>query len=139
VDGDFDMSVIGHEFTHAISNRMVGGPDAGLTGYQAGSMGESWSDLDAVEYLMEYGFIPTGGENPFSVGAYVTGNTQRGTRDYSLDQNPLNYGDLGFDTAGPEVHADGEVWNAVNFDIRQALVAKYHKTFPASRATLQAA
>ncbi|HKQ53136.1 MAG TPA: M36 family metallopeptidase, partial [Pyrinomonadaceae bacterium] len=30
VDGDFDMSVVGHEYTHAISNRMVGGPDANL-------------------------------------------------------------------------------------------------------------
>ena len=27
VDGDFDMSVIGHEYTHAITNRMVGGPE----------------------------------------------------------------------------------------------------------------
>ena len=45
VDGDYDMSVIGHEYTHAISNRMAGGPDANLTGTQAGAMGESWSDL----------------------------------------------------------------------------------------------
>ena len=41
VDGDFDTSVFGHEYTHAISNRMVGGPDDGLTGFQGGSMGES--------------------------------------------------------------------------------------------------
>ena len=27
VDGDFDMSVIGHEYTHAITNRMVAGPE----------------------------------------------------------------------------------------------------------------
>ena len=27
VDGDYDMAVIGHEYTHAISNRMAGGPD----------------------------------------------------------------------------------------------------------------
>ncbi len=56
VDGDYDMSIIGHEYTHLISNRMVGGPDAGLTGHQAGSMGESWSDLAAVEYLNEFGY-----------------------------------------------------------------------------------
>ena len=29
-DGDFDAPVYGHEYTHAISNRMVGGPDDGL-------------------------------------------------------------------------------------------------------------
>jgi uncharacterized repeat protein (TIGR01451 family) len=137
VDGDFDMSVVGHEYTHAISNRMVGGPDASLTGYQAGAMGESWSDLDAVEYLNEYKFVPTGGENPFSVGAYVTGNKQVGIRNYALDNNPLNYSDLGYDTPGPEVHADGEVWNAVNFEVRQALVDKYNGSFPYSNATLQ--
>jgi len=136
-DGDFDMSVIGHEYTHLISNRMVAGPDQGLSGYQAGSMGESWSDLDAVEYLNEYGFVPTNGENPFSVGAYVTGNKERGIRDYPLNNNPLNYSDLGFDTPGPEVHADGEVWNGTNLDIRQALIAKYNASFPATNAQLQ--
>ena len=48
VDGDFDMSVIGHEYGHAISNRMVGGPNAGLSGNQPQAMGESWSDLMAI-------------------------------------------------------------------------------------------
>ncbi|MGH2547488.1 MAG: M36 family metallopeptidase, partial [Actinomycetota bacterium] len=51
VDGDFDMAVIGHEYTHAISNRMVAGPDGGLEQTQSRSMGESWSDLAAAEYL----------------------------------------------------------------------------------------
>ena len=44
-DGGLDMSIVGHEYTHAISNRMVGGPDEGLTSEQGGAMGESWSDL----------------------------------------------------------------------------------------------
>jgi extracellular elastinolytic metalloproteinase len=125
VDGDLDTSVFGHEYTHLISNRMVAGPDSGLSGLQAGSMGESWSDLDAVEYMHENGYVPTGGENPFSVGAYATGNPTVGIRDYAINDNPLNYGDIGFDTAGPEVHADGEVWNGINYSLRQALVAKY--------------
>ncbi len=121
VDGDYDMSVIGHEYTHAISNRMVAGPDRGLTGYQAGAMGESWSDLDAMEYLTSNGLVPAG-QSPFVEGQYVTGNKVRGIRDYDLSKNPLNYGDLGFDVTGPEVHADGEIWNGVNYDIRQAFI-----------------
>jgi len=137
VDGDFDTSVFAHEYTHLISNRMVGGPDANLTGYQAGSMGESWSDLDAVEYLNANGYVPTNGENPFSVGAYVTGNKDVGIRDYALNHDPLNYSDLGFDVTGPEVHADGEIWNGTNFDIRQALIQKYDPSYPASDAQLQ--
>jgi extracellular elastinolytic metalloproteinase len=137
VDGDYDMSIIGHEYTHAISNRMVGGPDANLTGRQAGSMGESWSDLNAVEILSEYGFSPTNDENPFSVGAYATGHKEKGIRNYALNVNPLNYSNIGHDFPGPEVHSDGEVWNAVNFEIRQVLIDKYNAQFPAANAALQ--
>jgi extracellular elastinolytic metalloproteinase len=107
VDGDFDTSVFGHEYTHAISNRMVGGPDDGLTGFQGGAMGESWSDLVALEYLNAHGYVPVDGENSWAEGPYVTGNKKTGIRDYALDANPLNYSDVGFDLTGPEVHADG--------------------------------
>lgn len=124
-DGSFDLSVAGHEYTHLISNRMVGGPDASLSSFQGQAMGESWSDLDALEYLHEQGFAGKMGEDPWSLGAYVTGNKHRGIRDYALDENPLNYSDIGFDTTGPEVHADGEIWNGVNFEVRSALVSKY--------------
>ena len=101
VDGDLDTSVFGHEYTHAISNRMVGGPDDGLTGFQGGAMGESWSDLVALEYLHAHGYVPLDGENPWAEGAYVTGNKKTGIRDYALDANPLNYSDVGFDLTGP--------------------------------------
>jgi extracellular elastinolytic metalloproteinase len=137
VDGDFDTSVFGHEYTHAISNRMVGGPDDGLTGFQGGSMGESWSDLVALEYLNAHGYVPLDGANPWAEGPYVTGNKKTGIRDYALNDNPLNYSDIGFDLTGPEVHADGEVWNAVNYDIRQALVKKYDGAFPSTDRALQ--
>jgi extracellular elastinolytic metalloproteinase len=140
VDGGLDMSVVGHEYTHAISNRMVGGPDANLTGLQAGAMGESWSDLDAQEYMHEYNWLQTGaGVNEWAVGVYATGNPTVGIRDYALNDNPLNYSDVGFDLTGPEVHADGEIWNAVNYDLRQALVEKYDGQFPSSDHALQLA
>jgi extracellular elastinolytic metalloproteinase len=137
VDGDYDTSVFGHEYTHLISNRMVGGPDASLSGEQANAMGESWSDLDALEYEHEYGLKPGGGANPWAEGPYVTGNKQRGIRDYPLNANPLNYSDIGFDIPGPEVHADGEIWNATNYDIRQAMVRRYNGSFPASNQVRQ--
>ena len=131
VDGDYDMSVIGHEYTHMISNRMVAGPSQGISGFQGGSMGESWSDLDALEYLSENGYIPVDGENPTSVGAYVTGDAKAGIRNYALNANPLNYSDLGYDVTGAEVHADGEIWNAVNWAIRQAFIDRYGAGTPA--------
>jgi extracellular elastinolytic metalloproteinase len=110
VDGDYDMTVIGHEYTHAISNRMVAGPDNRLIGLQANAMGESWSDLIAVEYLNEYGFVPVSGENPFAVGPYVTSDPQAGIRNYGMNASPLNYSNVGYDVTGPQVHADGEIW-----------------------------
>ncbi|MGA5700571.1 M36 family metallopeptidase [Peterkaempfera bronchialis] len=123
-DGDFDASVIGHEYTHAITNRMIGGPDAGISGTHGGSMGESWSDLVASERLIETGAVPAG-VDPWVVGPYVTANNERGIRNFAIDKNPLNYSNFGFDMAGPEVHSDGEIWNAVQYEVRQALVGKY--------------
>jgi hypothetical protein len=121
VDGDFDMTVIGHEYTHAITNRMIGGPNAGISGFQGGAMGESWSDLVAMEYLNSNGFVPIGGENPFAVGPYVTGDPVAGIRNYGMNDSPLNYSDVGYDVTGPQVHADGEIWSATNFDLRTAI------------------
>jgi extracellular elastinolytic metalloproteinase len=143
VDGDYDMSVIAHEYTHAISNRMAGGPNAGLSGNQAGAMGESWSDLDAVEYLNENGYVPIAGENPFAVGPYVTGDHRAGIRNYGMNDSPLNYSDVGYDFVcndvncqqQTQVHADGEIWSATNYDVRQAFIARYG----AGNAPLQAA
>ena len=156
VDGDYDMSVIGHEYTHAISNRMAGGPDAGLSGTQARAMGESWSDLVAVEFLNEFNLVPTNNESPFSVGAYVTGNKDRGIRNYNMSTSPLNYSNVGYDfvcnaaLVGPpieeacpdgrtQVHADGEIWSATNFEIRQLFIQKYKGSFPATNKARQKA
>jgi hypothetical protein len=124
VDGDYDMTVIGHEFTHAITNRMIAGPDAGISGQQGGSMGEAWSDLVADEYLFENN-LRAPGDTPFVTGAYVTGNTHEGIRDYDASRSPLNYSDFGFDLVGPEVHADGEIWVATNLRLRQEFVHRY--------------
>ncbi len=136
VDGDFDAPVYGHEYTHAISNRMVAGPDGGLSGFQAGSMGESWSDQVALEYLFEHGYS-IGTSNPWVEGPYVTGNKTTGIRNYALNDNPLQYGDLGYDVTGPEVHADGEVWSAAMFNVRRQLVSKYNGAYPESDKALQ--
>ncbi|HEX6875548.1 MAG TPA: M36 family metallopeptidase, partial [Nocardioidaceae bacterium] len=134
-DGSLDMSVVGHEYTHAISNRMIGGPDEGITSDQGGAMGESWGDLVGSEYLISHGYST--GANPWVVGPYATGNKVVGIRDYAINRNPLQYGDIGFDSTGPEVHADGEIWNAVQYDVRNALVRRYDARFPSGNERLQ--
>ena len=108
-------------------------------------MGESWSDLMAVEYLAENGFAPLADENPFAVGPYVTGDKQAGIRNYGMNASPLNYSDVGYDfvcnpppaRCSRQVHADGEIWSATNYDIRQAMNARYGTRQPGAAAGLR--
>ena len=138
VDGAFDMTVVAHEYTHAISNRMIGGPAANIGGTEGPKMGESWSDLAAIEYVNGYGFSPVGNENPFSVGPYATGSPQKGIRNYGMNDSPLNYSDLAYDGNGAtSPHADGEIWSAANFEVRKALVEKWQSQYDATNKTLQ--
>src|SRR4051812_5734249 len=118
-DGNFDASVVQHEYTHGLSTRYVAGGEA-LNAHQSGSMGEGWSDWYALNHLYRAGL-----QSKAVVGEYVTGNPTRGIRNWNYDQNPLGFGDIGYDLTGPEVHADGEIWTATLWDLRKALVAKY--------------
>ena len=157
VDGDYDMQVIGHEYGHMIENRMIG-KGGRRSGHHAGAMGESFGDLLAMEQLNENGLVPVADENPFTVGAYVTGNKDRAIRNYNMSfprtgafpapgvslvrrgaptANPLGFANMGYDITGPQVHADGEIWSATNFDIRQALAQKYAASHPAGDVALQ--
>lgn len=122
VDGDYDMTVIAHEYTHAITNRMIAGPDAGLSSPQG--MSESWSDLMAMEYLAEHGYAPAGIQ-AFTIGEYVTQDPIAGIRNYNMSQSPLNYSSVDYDFVGLQVHASGELWSATNFDIRSAMIGRY--------------
>jgi hypothetical protein len=139
VDGDYDMSVIGHEFGHMVENRMIGKGNR-RQDHHAGAMGESFGDLNGMEYLNEYDFVPVSHESPYAVGPYVTSNPYRGIRNYGMNlpfagdapspgeypkASGLNFGDIGYDFVGAQVHADGEIWSATNFDIRRLLLAKY--------------
>src|SRR4051794_34940599 len=137
VDGDFDMSVIGHEFGHMIENRMIGKGNR-RSGFHAGAMGESTGDLMQMEYQSEWGF----GEPALrtKVGPYVTSNHVHAIRNYDMafpaaggfpepgdypDINALNFSDVGYDFVGPQVHADGEIWSATNYGTRQLLIDRY--------------
>ena len=135
-DGAYDMAIVAHEYGHAISNRMVGGPDTG-TGATQGQT-ESWSDLIFAEYFRGFGISAGEGANPFALAPYVTGNKDRGIRNYGMNDSPLNYSDLEYDGNGTtSPHADGEIWSAVNFDIGEALNAEYDGEFPSDDIGLQ--
>ncbi|REF97420.1 fungalysin metallopeptidase (M36) [Asanoa ferruginea] len=122
VDGDYDMSVIAHEYGHAITGRMIAGPNMGLSSPQG--MSESWSDQLAMEYLFEHGYAPSGTRG-YTIGQYVTSDPIAGIRNYNMSQSPLNYSSVDYDFVGLQVHASGEVWTATNFDIRAAMMKRY--------------
>jgi hypothetical protein len=119
-DGDFDAGVIEHEYAHGLSNRYVSEEDNALNAHQSGSMGEGWGDWYALNYLHREGL-----DDGSVVGEYVTGNSQRGIRNWAYDANPTTFGDVGYDLTGPEVHADGEIWTTILWDYRKALVAAF--------------
>ncbi|WP_319462686.1 M36 family metallopeptidase [Micromonospora sp. RTP1Z1] len=119
-DGNFDASVIEHEYAHGLSNRYVSGEDNALNTHQSGSMGEGWGDWYALNHLYGKKLATTA-----VVGQHATGNTERGIRNWSYDKNPTGFGDIGYDLGGAEVHSDGEIWTATLWDMRKALVARY--------------
>ncbi|MPZ62530.1 MAG: coagulation factor 5/8 type-like protein [Propionibacteriales bacterium] len=130
-DGDFDASVIEHEYAHGLSNRYVSAEDGALGTHQSGSMGEGWGDWYALNYLHREGL-----SDKSVVGEYVTGNADRGIRNWDYDTNPTTFGDIGYDLTGPEVHADGEIWTATLWDYRQALVERFGQARAAEIAQL---
>ena len=150
VDGDYDAGVIGHEYGHMIENRMIG-KGANRAGHHAGAMGESTGDLMSIEQLNENGNYARDA-NRWATGTYATGQKLRGIRNYAgnfpsqgafptpgvyAQVDPLNLSDIGYDVTGPQVHADGEIWTATNFDLRRALAAKYDAQYPEGDEALQ--
>ena len=140
MDGAYDFSVFGHEYGHLIENRMIGKGVGARQGNAAGAMGEAFGDFDALAAFNELHLpVPTGADR-YTEGAYATGNPYNGIRDFlagrpmggefpqpgqNPDTDPLNYGDFGFDLTGPEVHADGEIWVAVQMDLRDLFLNRY--------------
>ena len=103
-------------------------------------MGEAFGDMNALEFVNESHIAPVPGADRYTEGAYVTGNPYNGIRDFlagrpmggqfpvpgqNPDTDPLNYGDIGFDNVGPEVHADGEFWVAAQIDLRDLFLQRY--------------
>jgi extracellular elastinolytic metalloproteinase len=143
VSGAFDASILYHEYTHGLSNRLVvdASGNSTLNSIQAGSMGEAWSDFYAMDFLVAQGFQKddprkAGGVRmaKYTLGDRLTFRTQ------ALDCRPRSkaksctgidgkrggytYGDFPTIGGGPEVHSSGEVWAQTLWDIRTELGAK---------------
>ncbi|MEP9380854.1 M36 family metallopeptidase [Nocardioides cheoyonin] len=147
--GAFDASVLLHEYTHGLSNRLVVDADGNstLNSLQAGSMGEAWSDYYAMDYLVTKGFVKdTDADGEVFEGEYLMGGQKDADgnpvpfRSMAIDcpvgssspscvntYNPgatpdggYTYGDLVDIGGSAEVHSSGEVWAQTLWDLRKA-------------------
>lgn len=104
----FDSDVVFHEYTHGVSNRLVGGKlDAlALQQPQSKSMGEGWSDYFALT-IQNHSLQ----QERTVLGDWVL-NRAAGIRLHPYDDNyPATYGDVG-KPPYVEVHNIGEIWCA---------------------------
>ncbi|WP_295693689.1 M36 family metallopeptidase [Lapillicoccus sp.] len=138
MSGGFDASILLHEYTHGLSNRLVvdAAGNSTLSSIQAGSMGEAWSDYYAMDYLVTKGFVSdtaTAGE--VLEGAYTLAGglfrteaidcpvTATAANCTGIDgvKGGYTYGDFPTIGGSPEVHSSGEVWAQTLWDLRTAL------------------
>ena len=136
-DGDLDFDVIIHEYTHGLSNRLVGGPNntdclgLGLVG-ESGGMGEGWGDW----------YAGTIADEP-ATGEYAVDDPVNGIRRFPMDAGPEDF-TYGFICTGPpsnpsaipcEVHDVGEFWSVVLWEMREAMINRAHnRLFPGGPA-----
>lgn len=116
-DGALENAVVLHELSHGVSNRLTGGADNAncLSTPESGGLGEGWSDIVAIALEMED--VDTDKTRKV-VGQYVTNDAQKGVRQFAFSTdtsiNPLKYSDI---QKNQEVHAVGEIWTAMLFEV----------------------
>ncbi|WP_044797445.1 M36 family metallopeptidase [Bacillus cereus] len=119
----FDADVVFHEYTHGVTNRLVGGPmdHSSLDWPQSGGMGEAWSDYFALtiqNFSSETEKVVT--------GSWVFNNSE-GIRDFKYDDHfPDHFGKLGTGRYN-EVHNIGEIWCATLMYLNRRMVEKFGK------------
>ncbi|MHA3774436.1 M36 family metallopeptidase [Verrucomicrobiota bacterium sgz303538] len=148
LDGAFDAEVVLHEYTHGLTNRLVGG-GVGISALQSRGMGEGWSDFYSLAFLAEsgddvHGNWARGGYSRTLYNGTFTENYYFGGRRYpystNLTKNPLTFKDIDptqasahtgiprnpiVGTTADEVHNVGEVWCVALWEIRANLISKH--------------
>ncbi|MDX3310747.1 M36 family metallopeptidase [Streptomyces sp. ME08-AFT2] len=119
-----DANVVFHEYTHGVTNRLVGGlhDAAGLRENQSRAMGEGWSDYFALT-------IPNFSheDEHTVVGDWVIADP-RGIRQRPYDdQYPGDFGKIGRLGAGldyTKIHNVGEIWCAALMEMTRRISSK---------------
>lgn len=137
-DSSFDNGIIAHEWGHFIQNRLVGN-GSGLNTIQSRALGEGWSDVHSLIFLVKEAHRELAGnaefQVPYATSTYV-GNFETGIRRFpytpDLTINPLMFEDINFGTKPDEnsretggVHDAGEVWATALWDLYVNFLTTY--------------
>ncbi len=124
-DGDYENTIVTHEFGHGVSNRLTGGPsnaDA-LNDIQSGGMGEGWSDWWS---LMVNQVASDRANDAYPLGNWVlyddflmTPGIRRYPYSFDMMIDPLT---LGYYNLSQEVHNAGEIWTSTLWDMNWLLI-----------------
>ncbi|KAI9505995.1 Fungalysin metallopeptidase-domain-containing protein [Coemansia spiralis] len=123
-DGDLEQGIVVHEYTHGISIRLTGGPaNSNCLSYgEAGGMGEGWGDIFATIIRLTANNTRS---DDIPMGDY---SAARGIRKYpystSIATNPSTYGVMD-KPAYWEVHAKGEVWAEIYYEVLWNLIDEH--------------
>jgi len=115
-----DADVVFHEYTHGVSNRLVGRRfnNNALDDPQSGMMGEGWSDYFALTIQNSMVSLER-----TTTGNWVT-NSLQGIRSHPYDASyPNNYSHIANGTIY-EVHDGGEIWCATLMHMTRLIVSK---------------
>jgi hypothetical protein len=140
-DGDFDNTVVGHEWGHYLHHRLA---DCGAQ--QCSGMSEGWGDFNALMLVLRDGDNRDGvyGMAPYAIDNGTPNFAYFGLRrfPYSRDRskNNLSFRDIGDENALPtnapgnpggansEVHNTGEVWATMMWEVLNVLVDEHGVT-----------
>jgi hypothetical protein len=137
-DGDFDNTVVSHEWGHYLHHRL-----AQCGSQQCGGMSEGWGDFNALMMELREGDNRDGtfAEGIYAVGDGTPNSAYFGIRrfPYSRDRtkNPLSFRHIGDDNPIPgatsgagnsEVHNTGEIWASMMWEALNVLADEHGVT-----------
>ena len=126
-DGALDNQIIIHEYSHGVTNRLLGGPGNAnaLDARQSKAMSEGWSDWWALMFTLK----PTDaklGAYPF--GTYALGQSPDGPglrqypRSFDMSIDPVTYGCY---NNSRNVYVSSQIWCSALWDMTWLLIDKY--------------
>jgi extracellular elastinolytic metalloproteinase len=124
-DGDFDSTVMAHEYAHGLIARLTGGAVIPNCFRHAENPSEGWCDWLGIILTMK---TEDTGETPRSIANYLTnqGANGGGIRPYpystDMNMNPLTYADVPSQIG---IHKVGAIWGEILWEVTWTLIDSY--------------